>query len=318
MNIEHLELDEFELECLVRSIEDPSIDEKLTNLKLRLELEQEHSCLIPNKPHLLARKNPKREISNVASKIKEIYDCLQEAMQNDDQDDLLKLKSRLLHVKDRLIRLNKSKAVAITAVIQTLDKVNQLLRFVDESVGANEPLNQSITKLQVIDIISEDDCDSEVESITNADSVKTESVPRSSLMNNMLPTQLLPTKSSSSANPPISRSEYKPQPINFCERQSKSTIPTLNDNPIQNGNPMINQLSALPQSNILNYSSPPMYKGGRSLSKWNIHFDGTHTGIHIKRFLVRVEHLARSENISDIRLVNELHYILRGTASECY
>lgn len=60
------------------------------------------------------------------------------------------------------------------------------------------------------------------------------------------------------------------------------------------------------------------YYGGRSLSKWNIQFDGSPSGIHIKRFLVRVEHMAQSENISEKRLVNELHYVLRNAAVEWY
>lgn len=275
-------------------------------------MKKQHACVIPNRPHEAARKNPKREIGKVSLKLKNLFDLIQLAVEGNANDDLIILNSRLLHVQSRLIRLKKSKVVA-TEVTETIDKTTQLLEFINEIRTLNKPLNESIGKLQDINPGTDDneDIETDVESVSYSGNSHSSS---QSFHHNTVKTN--PPSNAEALNQPGS-SRMVNQRINSTAHFQSSTqaIP----DPISNLN--LNNLPCddqPPQQYLYNFPPTPRYNYGRSLSKWNISFDGSPTGINVKRFLVRVEHLAKSEDIIESRLVNELHYVLRGTAVEWY
>ena len=307
MNIEHLELDEFDVECNVRDITSTNIGERLELLSQRLELEKLHPVLIPTRPHKSVQKSPKRELEKISVKLHFLYIDLHEATQEDNAELTIKLHSRLLHLESRLMRLKYSKSVK-DQVTETLTKISQLVAFVVKNL-AKDPnqLNESIHELDQIKVTDaentsepEDENDSDSSSreasINLKDTVIDINKPSTSVELNKTPTgKEMRTIQSIPAN-------LKP-----TDSVSHST-----EKPLAN-------FHQFPPLLFNDHSQHNLFKNSqKSLSKWGIIYNGTPNDLHIKRFLMRVEHLAKSEKIPTQRLVTDLHYILKGNANEWY
>ena len=68
MKVEHLSLDEFEVEWLVRKLEGSNL-KKFNALKAAFETESKNPVLKPFKAHEAARKNPLRDIQKCINKL---------------------------------------------------------------------------------------------------------------------------------------------------------------------------------------------------------------------------------------------------------
>lgn len=305
MNPEHLEFDEFELECLIRDVKVPNPKERLDCLKERLKLEELHPVLIPNRPHRPAQKNPRREIHKLSLKISFLYSDLQESIKDGNNENLIKLHSRLIHVQGRLIRLKYSKTVR-DQVTETLDKVTQLINFVvisadKEAVELNESLHD-LEQINLNKVEEQIETDNPLNSDNSSDSDYIETSIRSAT------DRKNPNMASSSTARPLEHNIPVISKANQWDDDKPNTIPGRGSIDPDKFPPLLSS----PRPRQVNNRSH------RSLSKWDIVYNGHPKGIHIKRFLTRVEHMARSEEVPPQKLVTDLHYILKGNANDWY
>lgn len=135
MNIEHLEGDELLIEFEIRGIKGPLL-RQLTLLGNILKNENEGTAEIPDKPHLKASQHPKREIDTCINKLKTIRECIQTFLNSENQgNELLEgITSRIIHLQGRINRISKSKGVKTVSekinlscqtLLETIVKVQQ-------------------------------------------------------------------------------------------------------------------------------------------------------------------------------------------------
>lgn len=121
-------------------------------------------------------------------------------------------------------------------------------------------------------------------------------------------------------------------PVNFhtplYTYNTPNPIPSINITPTQSLEPHITQNSNHCQCTNSHFRSEHdnNYKISPSRNKpvgsymhtWNLFFDGNPNHLSIGKFIFRVEHLAKTNDISLIALVDNLHFLLRGVALEWY
>lgn len=131
MEPNHLLEDEFAIECMVRSLEgEPST--LCQQLRAQLELEKVNPALVPNKPHVSAYKGPRREIKICGVKLLSFREWLK-LNPSENGGEYEKLKSRILHVEERLNRMKFSKVVKVD-VEKLLGEAKQLFEFVEKYI----------------------------------------------------------------------------------------------------------------------------------------------------------------------------------------
>lgn len=160
MNIEHLNKDEIEIECLVRGLATDDIGQ----LEEQIKMEETSSVLVSKRPHLSASKNPKRELQLCGVKLNNVKEWMKDNIECENMDEHLRLRSKLLHIKNRLNRMTYSKSIK-NEIPQFIIKSNELLQIVYKSLEEKVALNSSLDYLNDfnLDIPSEDDFEEEFE-----------------------------------------------------------------------------------------------------------------------------------------------------------
>ena len=131
METSHLSPDEFVIECVVRKITGHPSD-VLETIRGAWQFERDNPVVRPSQMHIAASKNPVREINSCISRLKELEDQLGKREMHEDED-LKKIRSRLLHLEGRFYRASSSpkhgdKAkIALKSVERVIDTVNELL-----------------------------------------------------------------------------------------------------------------------------------------------------------------------------------------------
>lgn len=128
MEPSHLLEDEFAVECMVRSLEG-EVSTICQQLKAQLELEKNAPALIPNKPHVSAYKGPRREVKICGAKLSSFREWLK-MNPSVNRDEYEKLRSRIMHVEERLNRMKYSKVVK-SDVEKLIGETKHLLEFVE-------------------------------------------------------------------------------------------------------------------------------------------------------------------------------------------
>lgn len=141
MDVCHSNEDELEIECSVRGVS----ANDLTQLKEQIALEQESLVLVPKRPHVAAAKNPKRELQVCGVKLNNVKKLIQENSECGDAE-LLKLKSRILHIKARLSRITYYKVVR-NDLPNYLAKSDELLHVIHKTIHDKVSLDDSVTML---------------------------------------------------------------------------------------------------------------------------------------------------------------------------
>lgn len=153
MEIDHLESDEIEVECLVRGL---NLD-NLVQLKAQLVLEIKSPALKTKRPHMAAYKNPKRELQLCGAKLNELKEWIQENSEEVVTAEIVKIKSRILHIQGRLERMTYSKSLK-KDLPNFVNKVSDLLRVIgDKETNETHSLTVSIREIRDLDLELESD-----------------------------------------------------------------------------------------------------------------------------------------------------------------
>lgn len=161
INIDFLKKDEAEIEFAVRGLKVGDV----TQLQEQIILESKSNSLIPKKPHYSAYKNPRRELKLCGAKLNEMREWIVSQVDNNrESEDLVKLKSRILHVHQRLKRLSYSKVVKDDLPI-FLDKTSEILDLIMKSISKEVSLIESVAPVEVLDLdlLNEDESDDELD-----------------------------------------------------------------------------------------------------------------------------------------------------------
>lgn len=155
MDLNHLLPDELEIECVVREI--PMQNERIPHqLIAQLDLEKVTPQLIPNRPHTAAQKAPRREIKFCGAKLLMFQEWMKVNVMNEEMNDWVQIKSRILHTQGRLFRMLYSPSVKFS-VEQMLAEVDKLLAFCDQVVNKEMVVQQEdLSNISII-IGDEDD-----------------------------------------------------------------------------------------------------------------------------------------------------------------
>lgn len=162
MNVDHLENDEFVVECQLRGLRGTP-KEQYVLLNKTVQEENECPVLRPNNPHILASKQPSREIVICSSKLKEFKDWMLQNSNENDIDMLSRIRSRIAHVLERLKRISKSKKVQKEAK-ELVEVCSKLKSLVHQAITDNKSLESSMNvinelQLEDADVLDDDGCD---------------------------------------------------------------------------------------------------------------------------------------------------------------
>lgn len=349
MNCEHLDPEEFGVECEIRNLQG-SLFTLLKNLTAVLEDENENHD-IPQRPHEKARKQPKREIKLCSDKLLDLQALIQKSLLADpiEQDTLEGIHSRLLHVSSRLKRISSSSSVEDMAG-KLLISCNSFITAIENVIADKSQLNNSreaIKMVQVeIPVLDEHDIDSDRNrkqslnlNFGTLDNPKPgpskENVhPLSSTINLATEDKLVTEINLNNAIADISQLledlTRKTAAIHNLTTNANSNpapvVPSANNVRLENRNVSPVRFSDPPELAASNCSSHQSSSQSVSkhpthirVQKWNINYSSSNKDpLTVDQFLYRVHHLARVYNVSDENLVNDVQFLLSGEALQYY
>lgn len=333
MNCEHLDPEEFMVECELRNLHG-SLFTLVKQLSTVLESEIKDGDE-PQRPHEKARKQPRREIALCENKLRELQIQLQENLSADpiNTNSLECIQSRLLHIFSRLSRISTSSIVhdnaqkLVLSCNSFLAAINSVL---EDKVNPNNSL-EVIRAVQLEEIPLFDEHDVGENSEENPEQAPSGSLDKS-----------ISVPSHPSRIPLSSTSQNGPRESDVNINEAVAEISILLENltrrvslidssnldsqssskaPAQQNTFSIETNTSQPTSTSSpNFSnSSRKYPTHLQVRKWNINFNpNAKDAIPIEQFLYRVQHLAKVYSIRDEDLVNDVQFLLSGEACEYY
>lgn len=355
MNINHLSLDEIQIECEIRDIVGSSV-EQFKNLTERLEDEALVNGKIEFIIHKRAMKSLKSEFNICVTKVKElktrIENILTESAEDsvDQHHQLLQVcNSRVLYVLNRFKRI-MAYSPKYLAKASSWEKVGfNLLDLINKIHERAISKDNSLSALKNLDVNTNEDLESGSEdSAYVKDSIKTEKpamIQHRNEHDNPIQGLLESSSASQSAPPqravfdhfqnPLSLSSTQHIPsirrradgevvdrlseisalINEIKIDGTDRIPTARDNRTNRSGTV--PLSEATQSANVYYNNKIALKP-LPINQWGLTFNGKSDSISIERFLNRAEFLATQNHITFDRLSIDIVTILSGPAREYY
>lgn len=318
MDIAHLAPSEVDIECTVRGL---SGNQKVAFLRNALQQEAAGAKISPEIAHQDAIHRPRLEVeicSNKINNLRENFRSKLTQVPSDantftiDKENITLLKSKLAHVRGRLLRLSTVASIT-NRVTYLLEVCIQLQNLFDRSLTTREDLDETCKIMDAIEIDSND-------SIIEEENAEVQQVPPHSGacstphtktltgINNFAPplmtTNTTMTIPQTNVNPSYTVPPTPPPPL-LTKEQS---VLGCNLNTPPGGYPnRISQRSAHSLS-------------GASLAKEirNLKFDGSVYGLNADRFIYRFELLAYNRGIPENMLIEEVLGFLEGAALEFY
>lgn len=320
MNCQHLDPEEFGVECELRNIHG-SLFTLVKQLTTILESESKDGDE-PQRPHEKARKQPKREISCCENKLRELQVLLTDTLSAEtiDTDVLECIQSRLYHVHSRLTRISNSPSVT-TIATKLILSCNSFLTAIHSILENKSSRDNSIEVIRAVqlDIPLFDEQDEEEHADNTKENVGTLENPVPGTSKDFNPDHSL---SSTSKIPPDGNLQDAIADITLLlenlTKKSGLQVPTSAVNPPQNTFSV--DSNSLPRdSNNQTTVAHRKYPTHLQVQKWNINFNpNSKDTIPIEQFLYRVEHLARVYKISHDEMVNDVQFLLSGEACQYY
>lgn len=126
--------DELEIEFEIRSIQNEDKDLNIKELREALELENTKQKCPPRRPHSSASKNPKQELEKCRKKLPSIQLDITWGITAKVPENLLRSKYRLIHIRDRLIRLSNHSPVVQNSALELQEFVENILSSCETAV----------------------------------------------------------------------------------------------------------------------------------------------------------------------------------------
>lgn len=349
----YLKQDELEYELRIRQISPTSADH-LDTLRQVLGAEASEVLRIPRDSLRLKKVSVVQEIKECEIKLNEISKESEEALRVADDESIVAVKSRLLHLIGRVSRL-KGVALNHSAVDRLLNKINKLEELVQEgrdSLGVEDQASY----------IQEDDLLGFDEDLTAQGDVFRGAIPKTTVMNtsykssnehfqlnkrtgssnkkqssfnnvsvgNSNPAEFQPYKTQPNIVNPSSSQNIR-NPFSGKNIQSSSGLAQLKRQYVglhsaqyNDRNPPINTtMQSRPNTinhdqHIFNQSDPSRLSGGHRIRQWSLRFSGSPSGLDASDFIFRVERQAQLDGVTQAALVIGIGDLLTDRASQWY
>ena len=309
MNISCLESDEFQVELEIRGIQ--STPQSFLILNRQLEEEQKFPTLLPDKPHKLAMRNSAHEIKICLLKINRI----QSALDSDiiSSADLANYQSRLLHIQNRLRRLqnvtgNLSDLESLFNRIRCLNVKIREIMFCGElsTVNNTQPPPEfstpNVSKLPDSNQVN----GTHVEQPTYLVDSSNIATPNNGSNTNDRNVDNNPSDTTHLFQQMMDKFDVVLSKINKNLNSPQKSIPPNPHNSVGINNPMHNFERV--DERTLN----------RTIASWNLKFKGSASDVPIEKFLFRIEHMAKASRIPLDRLVDIVSCCFCDSALDWY